>query len=222
MRITRLVAGLVTAGLVGSFPVLAAAPAHAATTLATTTTIDAFDTNPVPYHKKITISATITAQDGSSPYEGTATLYGKTVKDAGYAPVATAEVSYGDVSFDKVRPKMNSSYYVVYSGGATGTGTYDKTWTGSTSAESALGVARAIHASTPGLRVVGRVTPKYAKKKVKILQVVGKKTKRFATVRTDKKSRFSFRAPNKVGFKFVVVIPADKKYAGTYAPYQVY
>ena len=137
-----------------------------------------------------------------------------------WTTIATDDSAY--FSFSDLKAVSNASYKVVFAGGTSGFGSSANTLTASESAPVTITVSRTIKAKTKGLKVIGKVVPDYGKKKVKILQVVGKKkTRKYASVKTNKSGRFSFRAPNKRGFRFVVVIPGDASFAGTSAAYHV-
>ena len=136
------------------------------------------------------------------------------------AILATDDSAY--FYFSGLTAVSNASYKVVFAGGTSGFGSSANTLTASESAPVTFSVSRTIKAKTKGLKVIGKVVPDFGKKKLKILQVVGKKkTKKYARVKTNKAGRFTFRAPNKRGFRFVVVVPADAMYAATYAEYHV-
>jgi hypothetical protein len=221
MRTTRLVTGLITAGLVVASPVLlAAAPAEAAT-ISSTVTITPLTSTQLEYGDDIYISGTVRGADGNTPNSPTSVaLQISTPSAPTWTTIATDDSAY--FSFSGVKPPSNASYKVVFGGGTSGFGGSANTLTASESAPLSVTVSRSIKAKTKGLKVIGKVVPDYDRKKVKILQVVGKKkTRKYATVKTDKAGRFTFRAPNRVGFRFVVVIRADANFAGTYAEYHV-
>ncbi len=221
MRITRLVSGLVTTGLVVSAPLLfTPAPAEAAT-LSSTVTINPLSSTQIEYGDDLFISGIVKGADGRTPNSPTAvSLMVSTPANPTWTVVGTDDSAY--FSFSDVKPLSNATYKVAFAGGTSGFGSSANTLTPSESAPVAVAVSREIKAKTQGLKVIGKVLPDYGKKKVKILRVVGKKkTKKYAKVKTNKKGRFTFRAPNKVGFRFVVVVPADANFAGTYAQYHV-
>jgi hypothetical protein len=221
MRITRLVSGLVTTGLVVTAPlVLSAAPAEAAV-LGSTVTVNPLTSTELEFGDEIYISGIIKGADGKTPNSPTpVALVASTPANPTWTVVGTDDSAY--FSFSDVKPQSNTTYKVIFGGGTSGFGGSANTLTPSESAPVAVTVSREIKAKTQGLKVIGKVLPDYGKKKVKILQVVGKKkTKKYTTVKTNKKGRFTFKAPNKTGFRFVVVVPADASFAGTYAEYHV-
>ncbi|WP_028653268.1 hypothetical protein [Nocardioides halotolerans] len=221
MRITRLVSGLVTTALVVSAPlIISAAPAEAAT-IGSTVTVNPPSSTQLEYGDDFYLSGTVKGVDGKTPNSPVlVALFVSTPANPAWTLVATDDSAY--FSFSDVKPASNSTYKVVFGGGTSGFGGSANTLTPSESAPLTVAVSRKIEAKTKGLKVIGKVLPDYGKKKVKILQVVGKKkTKKYTKVKTSKKGRFTFRAPNKRGFRFVVVVPGDANFAGTFAEYHV-
>jgi hypothetical protein len=222
MRTTRLVTGLVTVGLAVTGPVLlSAAPAQAAT-VASTVTVDPLSTTSLTYGDDIYISGHVTAPDGNTPNTPTTVyLQVQTPSNPTWTTVATDDSGY--FFFDNVVPQTNATYKVVFPGGTEGFGGSANTMAPAESAPIAVTVARKVDARTKELRVFGKVTPDFAKKKITILQVLKhKKTKKYATVKTNKKGKFSFRAPRRNKFKFVLVVPGDANYAAVYNQYIVH
>lgn len=218
MRSTRLIASLVTTGLLGVTPLAVGAPAQATDNLTTTSTLTS--TKPVTVHgEQISLSGGVAASDGSSAYRGTATLYVMTTVEAAWTPVET-QTSSGYLSF-YVKPSMNSVYKVVYSG-YTAANAYEDTYAPSESAPVAVGVQRKVTPKIKGLTVSGKVAPDYKRKKVVIKRKVGNAYRSYKTLRTNTRGVFSFRAPSRAGFKFSVTIPADKHFAGWTGKYYVY
>lgn len=221
MRITRLVAGIATAGLVVAAPVLVGASPASAATIGSTVTVNAPSTTQLEYGDSLYLSGTVKGADGKTPNSPVAVyLQVSTPAAPTWTNIATDDSAY--FSFSDIPAQSNASYKVVFTGGTSGFGESANTLTPSESAPVTISVSRTIKAKTKGLKVIGKVVPDYGKKKVKILQVVGKKkTKKYASVKTNKAGKFTFRAPNKRGFRFVVVIPADAMFSGTYAEYHV-
>lgn len=221
MRTTRLVAGLVTAGLALASPVLVGASPASAATLSSTVTITPPSSTQLEYGDSLYLSGVVKGSDGRTPNSPTAVaLQVSTPTVPTWTTIATDDSAY--FSFSDLKAVSNASYKVVFAGGTSGFGSSANTLTASESAPVTITVSRTIKAKTKGLKVIGKVVPDYGKKKVKILQVVGKKkTRKYASVKTNKSGRFSFRAPNKRGFRFVVVIPGDASFAGTSAAYHV-
>lgn len=223
MRTTRLVTGLVTVGLAVTGPVLlSASSAQAATTVASTVAVDPLSSTSIVYGDDIYISGHVTTPTGQSPNTPTTVyLVVQTPSNPTFTTVGTSASGY--FFFENVVPQTNATYEVVFPGGTSGFGGSAVTMAPAVSAPIVISVARKVDAKTKDLRVLGKVTPDFAKKKIKILQVLKhKKTKRYATVKTNKSGKFSFKAPRKNKFKFVVVIPADANYAAVYNPYIVH
>ena len=123
------------------------------------------------------------------------------VGSAHWTTVASDDYA-GIFSFYDIAPASNAQYKVVYSGYAATT-TFEDNYAPSESAPLAVGVARAIKAKTPGLRVVG------------------KKDKPFKTVRTNKKS-VSVKLPAGKRSKrlyFRLHIPGNATFSVTAADY---
>ena len=221
MRMPRLLAGLVTAGLLGVAPLAVSAPAQAAN-LTTVSTIE-IDDPLLSYGDELSINASVMSSDGRSASYGTVALQVYTPAAPVWTTIATDESS-GYLYFSDIKPTSNAQYKLVYSG-YTARNQFENTLAPSESAPVAVGVSRAIKAKTPGLRVVGKVTPDYAKSKVKVFRKVGKKYKPFKTVKTNKKSKFSVKLPAAGRGKklfFRLYIPASAEFTATVDDYYTY
>lgn len=216
MRITRLVAGTLTAALIGVTPIALTAPAQATENLTTTTTAVP-NADLLVYGDEIYINSDVTDSKGAPTYDGTSTLFAMESGSSTWVAVATAEASYG---FYDVKPKRNTTYKIVYSGYAA-TSSFENNLAPSESAPFEVAVQRKVTPKIKGLTVFGKVKPDYKRKKVIIKRKAGKRFVKFKTLRTNKKGVFSFRAPGRTGFKFSVTIPADKHYVGWKGEYQV-
>lgn len=219
MRFNRIIAGTITAGLVGFVPVALSSPADAATVdLTTTTTVTTSSQMPITYGDEIRLSADVAASDGSSAYKGTVSLYVSTPAVPTWTLVANGTSTYESFS---VKPQTNASYKVVYSGYAA-TSTYENNYVAGESAPIAVAVQRKVNLKTKRLVVIGKVKPDFGKKKVVIKRKKGKKYVAFKKIKTNKKGAFRFKAPGKKGFKFSVTIPSDTNYIGYTQKYYVY
>lgn len=218
MRFTRIIAGTITAGLVGLVPVAVSSPAHATENLTTVTTVSTYSEVPITYGDDITLRADVAASDGRSAYKGTVTLFQSTPAVPTWTPVATGTSTYE--SFE-VKPTTNTAYKIVYSGYAA-TSTYEDNYAPSESAPFAVTVQRKAVFKTPGLYLVGKIKPDFAKKKVILKQKKGKRYVAWKKVRTNAKGQFRVKAPNRTGFKFSVTIPSDSKFVGFTDYYRVY
>jgi hypothetical protein len=218
MRFTRIIAGTITAGLVGLVPVAVSSPANATDNLTTTTTVSTYSEVPITYGDDITLTADVAASDGASAYKGTVSLYASTPAVPAWTLVATGTSTYE--SFE-VKPTTNTAYKIVYSG-YTATSTYEDTYAASESAPFTVSVKRKAVFRTPGLYLVGKIKPDFGKKKVILKRKKGKKYVAWKKVRTNSKGQFRVKAPNRSGFKFSVTIPSDANYIGFTDYYQVY
>ncbi|WP_210649084.1 hypothetical protein [Nocardioides sp. SYSU D00065] len=214
MRINRLVAGTVTAGLLGLTPIAIAAPSHATENL-TTTTVATPSATEVEYGDDIYISVDVDASNGSSAYRGTSTLYAMEAGSTAWAPVATG-TSASSTFFD-VKPKINTTYKVVYSGYAA-TSTYEDNYAASESAPFTVGVARKITYPSSGFVLKGKVTPNYGKKKIviKVSKKQNKGFKGFKTIKTNKAGKYRVTLPKRGGtWYWSFTVKGDAKYLGT-------
>lgn len=212
MRITRLVAGAVTAGLLGVTPIAISAPADAAVTVQTAATITSSKTAYV-YGDTIFFDAAVTTTDPDRQYApGSATLYMMRGGSSTWEAVATDDgVSY--LYFSGVKAVANAQYKVVYPGG---TDTYDgDVYTPSESAPFAIATARKLTIKNPrGTFIKGKVAPKYKKKPVIIQKKVGKKWKKFRKIKTNKQSRFSITLPaSRKRTYFKIMVKGNREFA---------
>lgn len=204
MRITRLIAGTVSAGLLGVTPLAISAPAEAAVTVTTATSLTSEKTTYV-YGDKIYFDSAVTTSDPNNAYApGSATLYVLTPGSTTWAPISSDEgVSY--LYFTDVTAVSNAQYKVVYPGGTDATG---DVYLASESAPFTIATARKMTIKNPrGTFVKGKIKPDYKKKKVVVQKKVGKKWKKFRTLKTTKKSAFQTTLPasrKRTFFRFVV------------------
>ena len=205
MRITRLVAGSVTAGLLGLTPIAIAAPSQATVTLSTATVATPSETRLV-YGDSFDVSVDVDGSDGQGVYDGTSTLYAMEAGSTAWVPVATG--TYPTSSFYDVKPATETTYKVVY-GGYTATSTYEDTYTASESATFTVQVARKITYPSSGFVIKGKVTPDYAKKKIviKVSKKQNKGYKSFKTIKTTSAGKYKITLPRRGGtwyWSFVV------------------
>lgn len=217
MRITRLIAGTVTAGLLGLTPVALGAPANAAVTVTTAVSLSSSKTAYV-YGSALFFDSAVTTDDPNNIYPpGTATLYMMRGGSSTWEAVSTDDsVSY--LYFEGLKARSNAQYKVVYPGGTD----YDgDVFLPSESAPFAIGVARKMDLTVKSGTTIfkGKIAPKYKKKKIVIKKKVRKKWKKFRTVKTNKKSRFAIRLPalgkrgKRTYWKFTV--PGNKTFLAT-------
>jgi hypothetical protein len=213
MRLNRLVAGTVTAGLLGLTPLAVAAPSQASENRTVTVTA-APSVEAVSYGDDLSVSVQVVDNStGSSTSYGTSTLYAMEAGAAEFTPVATG--TYPGSSFYDVKPKANTLYKVVYNG-YVAESTYQNNYAAAESATFSIGVARKLTLKNPrGTLIKGKVSPKFSKKKVLVQKQVGKKWKKFRALKTSKKGTFTITLPasrKRTNWRFVV--KADKNYLG--------
>ena len=220
MRLNRLVAGTVTAGLLGLSPLTLAAPAQATENLTTTTTLEIPFVDPAKppmYGDKVTIRASVTDSKGASAYKGTVTLYQMTADNPAGTAVATAPAS-GYVAFPDITATASASFTAVYSGYAATT-TYENNYAASQSTAAPLTVTRKVHLTNPkGTLIKMKITPDYGNEKVRVHKKVGSRWKSYKSFKTNKNGRvqFTLPAPHKGKWQWQITV----KGSTTLAPWQ--
>lgn len=192
MRITRLVAGTVTAGLLGITPIAISAAAQAAVTVVTATSLSSTQVE-YTYGDRIFFDAAVTTNDPNNAYApGSATLYMMRGGSTAWEAVSTDEgVSY--LYFTDLTAVANAQYKVVYPGGTDGTG---DVYLPSESPVFAISTARTMTIKNPrGTFVKGKISPDYKNKKVLVQKKVGKQWKKFRALKTNTKSQFQITLP---------------------------
>ena len=211
MRITRLVAGTVTAGLLGLTPIAIAAPSQASDNL-TTTTVATPSATKLVYGDDFYVSVDVDGSDGYSASYGTSTLYAMEAGSTTWVPVATGD--YASSSYYDIKPQATTTYKVVYSG-YTATSTYQDNYAASESAPFTVGVARKITYPSSGFVLKGKVTPNYGKKKI-VIKVSRKKNKgfkSFKTIKTTSAGKYKVTLPRRGGtWYWSVTVKGDSKY----------
>ena len=214
MRITRLVAGTVTAGLLGLTPIAIAAPSQAADTW-TTTTVAAPSVTTLEYGDTLDVSIDVDGADGYGTYDGTTTLYALEAGATAWVPVATVQASY---SIYDVKPSMNTTYKVVYSGFTDTDTVYGDNYTASESATFTVSVARKITYPQSGFVIKGKVTPSYAKKKIviKASRKRNKGYKAFKTIKTTSTGKYKVTLPQRGGtWYWSFAVKGDSRFLAT-------
>lgn len=213
MLTKRLLAGVLSAGLLSVTPLAVSAPANAATENHTVTITTAPSASVVKYGDNLYVSVNAAASDGRLYPNGTTTLYAQPAGSATWAPVAS--VSAGQ-SFYDVKPRKNATYKVLYSGHVA-TSAYENNYAPSESAPFTVAVQRnvTISKAKKRLTIKGKVKPKYKRKKVVIHRKKGKRWVKHRTVKTNKKSVFKVTLPRaKRGKKlyFRITVPGNKSF----------
>ena len=218
MRITRLVAYTVTAGLAGLTPIAIAAPSQAADSWTTQTVATPNETQ-VVYGGDLDVTVDLSSSDGYSPAgaDGTLTLMAMEAGSTTWVPVATAENTYA--SFYDVKPTATTTYKVVYSGFTDpDQGPNGDNYAASESAAFTVQVARKITYPSTGFVIKGKVTPDYGKKKIviKVSKKQNKGYKSFKTIKTDKRGKYKVTLPHRGGtWYWSFVVKGDSKYLAT-------
>lgn len=204
MRITRLVAGAVTAGLLGVTPIAISAPAQAAVTVTTASTLTSSETV-YTYGDAIFFDAAVTTTDPDNQYApGSATLYMLRGGSSTWEAVATDDgVTY--LYFAGVKAVANAQYKVVYPGG---TDTDGDVYTASESVPFTIRTVRKVTLKFPrGSHVKGKVAPEFKNKKILVQKKVGKRWTKLRTIKSNRRSAFAVTLPayrKKTYFRFVL------------------
>ena len=216
MHFTRLVAGTVTAGLLGLTPLAVSAPANATDNLTTTVTLEQnYGSTRLTYGEEVSFISEVTASDGGSPYNeaDTVTLWAMPAGTSTWTAVESQPGS-GYISWTNFKPQQSTAYKVTYSGG-TATSTYSDNYAASESAPVAIGVARKITYPRSGFVLKGKVTPNYVKKKI-VIKVSKKKNKgfkSFKTIKTTSTGKYKVTLPRRGGtWYWTFTTKGDSKY----------
>ena len=223
MPSTRTTARLVTLALVG-------ASSMGATTLATTSSAAAGDTwttttsatpgtGVVVFGDVVDIAVDVDSPSGGTPTQGTSTLMALEAGSTEWVEVVTSTSPGAD--FLDVRPWMNTTYKVAYSG-SSDTGNGDS-WAASESEPFTIGVKRRIVHPTTGFDLSGRVTPRFGRQVV-VVRASRDKAAGFTVVkrlRTDRRGRYSYVLPKRRGtWYWILRVTGDARYRGNAFAYQ--
>lgn len=221
MRITRLVAGTVTAGLLGLTPIAISAPAQAdGQTYTPVITAKLNITNspyeaPYMYGGGFYVSGTITDPNGGYDNSGgVAYLQVSSASNPVWTTIATDEYpSYlffdGDFTFTE-----NAQYKVVFTGAPATSATTDTLLAGESVPMVAPVTRKVVFKNPKGTVIKGKVTPSYGKKKIKVQKKVGKKWKKYKTFKTTKagKYRFKLPAPRRGKWQWRITVPGNSQF----------
>lgn len=215
---TRLVARTSVAGLAAGVlgvTSLGTAPAATARDTFATTTLAVPSSQTIDFGQTIDVTLDVDSDNGYSPTEGTSTLYARTATSSTWTAVATN--TSASLDFFGVRPRMTTTYKVVY-GGHEAAETRDDSYESSESEPFTVEVARTITRPTGGFEVSGRVRPRYGSRPIVVRvseQERGGFT-RFTTIRTDARGRYSLTLPRRSGvWYWSFAVKADRNYRGT-------
>lgn len=216
MRIRRLLAAVTTAALAG--PALAVVATTAPASAATATHIvgsdggawikaSSYRSQPgVPvYGDTLSLSINVVTDTGDQVFDGSLTVQRQLAGQSSWTTVATSTSAY---IYESVKAAGNATYRVVYSG----SGDYAPS-----SDAVAAKIQRKIEYKNVGTRKVMlavKVSPKF-RGAVAIFKQQGKKWKKFKTVRTNSKGRFTtpLPAPRKGKYFWKMEIRSSKTFA---------
>lgn len=221
MRINRLVAGTVTAGLLGVTPIAISAPAHAdgqTYTPVITANLNVTDspfTAPYMSGGGFYVSGTITDPTGiESPSGGQAYLQVLTTSNPVWTTIGTDD-SPGFLFFDADYEFTENAHYKVVFTGSTAINQYDDSYVAGESVAIAAPVTRKVVFSNPRSTLIkGKVTPDYGRKKIKVAKKVGKRWVKYKTVKTTAAGRYRFTlpAPRRGKTLFRITVPGNAHY----------
>ncbi|MBC9733519.1 hypothetical protein [Nocardioides marmotae] len=222
MRVRRLLAAVLTTGLIApaAAVVATAGPAAAATATQIVSgsegrswlTVNKYTSIPgAAVYKRDSISLSINVVDanGQQVYDGGITVQRQVKGQSGWKTIAQSDTAY---LYDTIKVVGTATYRVTYGGN----GTYaPSTAQGSVKAQRNVEIA-GISGRKTGFE--GKVSPK-AKIKIVVDKKVGKKWKKFRTAATNAKGRFrvTLPAPKRSGAKFHwrITFKGSKGFAAT-------
>lgn len=205
---------LVAGALTGSSTVLVASPTTAADTVPTTT-VAVPDTTVVDFRETIDIDVDVDSQNGSTPTDGTTTLYAMEAGSSTWVAVTTQDSASSD--YLEVRPWMTTSYKVVYNG-HTATSGADDSYDTSASEPFTVQVRRSITYPSGGFEVEGRVKPRYGNRKIviRVSRTQESGYVRYKAIRTDRRGRYSVTLPRRKGtWYWSFRVKGDERYLPT-------
>lgn len=198
---------------------LVSAPGSTASDTRTTTTLASPGAGVVVFGGTVDVEVSVDSPSGLAPTAGTSTLLALESGSTEWVEVATSTSPGAD--FLDVRPWMNTTYKVAYSG-SSDTGNGD-TWAASESEPFTIGVKRRIVHPTTGFDLGGRVTPRYGRKVV-VVRASRDKARGYTvvrTVRTDGRGRYSYVLPKRRGtWYWILRVKGDASYRGNAFAYQ--
>jgi hypothetical protein len=224
MRITRLVAGTVTAGLLGVTPIAITAPARADGQTYTPVVNVKLNISDAPYEAPYMygggfyVSGDITDPSGiEHPSGGQALLQVITASNPTWTTIATDD-SPGYLFFDGDFAFTENAQYKVVFTGSTAQGSWDDSYVAGESTPMAAPVTRKVSIGNAKARLTikGKVKPDYKRAKVKVQIKKGKRFVKFKTIKTTARSTFQVRLPaprrgNKLYFK--ITVPGNAQFA---------
>jgi hypothetical protein len=198
---------------------VATAPGSTASDTRTTTTLASPGAGVVVFGGTVDIDVSVDSPSGVAPTAGTSTLMALEAGSTEWVEVVTSTSPGAD--FLDVRPWMNTTYKVAYSG-SSDTGNGDS-WAASESEPFTIGVKRRIVHPTTGFDLSGRVTPRFGRQVV-VVRASRDKATGFTVVkrlRTDRRGRYSYVLPKRRGtWYWILRVTGDARYRGNAFAYQ--
>ena len=231
MRITRLVAGAVAAGLLGVTPIALTAPAHADGQ--TYTPIVTAELNPMgsPYEapfyygQEFYVSGSVTDPNGG--YDATGGI--------AYLQVLTADNPVWTTIAEDTSPNYlffdadfafseNAQFKVVFTGAPATSPIFDTLLPAESAAMDAATTRKVTFKNPRDTVATGKISPDYKKKPIKVQKKVGKKWVKFRTFKTSKRStyRFSLPAPRRGKWFWRITVPGGSDFTDWVAVVNTY
>jgi len=216
LRVRRLLAAVITVGLVAPAAAIVSTAGTSASAAVATSIVASDPSRPLIYGSSNTVfgdnlytsNIDIVGADGSSPYGGTTTLQRQLAGESTWTTISTTSGAY--VSSTGLKAEGNALYRITWSGSGN--------WTGS-SADVTVAVARdididGISGKRAGFK--GKIKPG-EKVKIKVTKKVGKKYKKYKTFKSNKKGKFSFflPAPRSGRFNWKMSFSGSTRFVGS-------
>lgn len=207
----RLATALVVGALVGSPSLLVASPATAADPWTTTVAAVPSETV-VDFGDLIDLEVDVDSESGPTPTDGVTTLLARPATATEWRTVATS--TSPSAAFTDVKPRMTTTYKVVYEGHKASS-SQDDSYFSSESDEVLVEVARTITRPTGGFTITGKVRPDYRRKKI-VVKVSRKQYSgytRYRRIVTDERGRYRLTLPRRTGtWYWSFTVAGDEKY----------
>ncbi|MEI5674930.1 MULTISPECIES: hypothetical protein [unclassified Nocardioides] len=221
MRVRRLLAAVVTTGLIAPTAVIVASTAPASAATATSIVsgsqgrgwikVNDYSSQagaPVAGTDQVSFSINVKGADGKQVYDGSLVVQQLAAGSRSWQTIATSSSAY---LYKSVDIKISAQYRVFYSG----TAEYAPTGAsvGTVKAQRKLTI-NGMSGKRAGFK--GKVAPK-AKIKIIVQKKVGKKFKKYKTVRSNRKGRFTvvLPAPSRGKFVWKITFKGSKGYTSS-------
>ena len=199
MRVRRLLAAVVTAGLVAPAAAIVSTTAPASAAVATSIAPVSTDRPLIYATRKVATygdnlysNIDVVAADGSSPYGGVTTVQQQLAGQSTWTTVSTTNGAYASLS--NVKARANATYRISWSGSGN--------WSPTPPVNVSVKVTRDVdmRGISGKAGFTGKVKPK-GKVKIRVEKKVGKKWKKFRTFKTKKNGKFwmILQAPRRGG-----------------------